>query len=429
VYEVEVTNTTITKKTYYYPAGGAVRVEDFNNSANSGVFYILKDHLGSASVTLDSNGTAISESRYYPFGETRVTSGTIPTDKRFQSQRDVGLGLMHFGARFYHPRLGRFISADTIVPNFANPQSLNRYAFVLNNPLKYIDPTGHTSACANAAIADPECSSPSNDPVIYQDAYSGGGLEPEEVVFQNSSNGGTSVGGGDFCSQNPVACQFESKVGGGGCLFDCCVLDCTFVQIESMSWQERANWLGDFNGETRLGNFYNVQGILKYFNGDPVFSSSKWASVSDAAVLFVIMNGYRLKRGWTSLCSSAPDSSACEDASSLWSSYFENMETKSSDTYAAWGVAEQGGVNYGTSVAIPYLAPIGSFENSYANTFVMWGNAYRSLVADYNDVTLKDPWFIPILNPDWSTSGAFVYWYSTNVISLTAGVYHFVAYP
>jgi RHS repeat-associated protein len=188
VYEVEVTNTTPTKKTWYYPAGGAtrtgthrwgsVRVEDLVNSANSGVFYILKDHLGSASVTLDSSGSSIAEARYYPFGETRFSTGTIPTDQRFQGQREVsGLGgLMQFGARFYLPRIGRFASADSIVPNFANPQSLNRYAFVLNNPLKYIDPTGHTSACANSAIADPECG------YLTQSSSSGSG--------SNSSNSG-----------------------------------------------------------------------------------------------------------------------------------------------------------------------------------------------------------------------------------------------
>jgi hypothetical protein len=50
---------------------------------------------------------------------------------------------MQFGARFYLPRIGRFASADSIVPSFANPQALNRYAFVLNNPLKYTDPSGH----------------------------------------------------------------------------------------------------------------------------------------------------------------------------------------------------------------------------------------------------------------------------------------------
>jgi RHS repeat-associated protein len=146
VYEVEVTNSTITKKTYYYPAGAALRVEDLVAGTNT-VYYVLKDHLGSASVTLDAGGNIVAEMRYYPFGEVRLSTGATPTGRLFQSQRDVGLGLMHFGARFYHPRLGRFISADTIVPNFADPQNLNRYAFVLNNPLKYTDPSGHMAMC------------------------------------------------------------------------------------------------------------------------------------------------------------------------------------------------------------------------------------------------------------------------------------------
>jgi hypothetical protein len=47
------------------------------------------------------------------------------------------------GDREYDPSLGRWLSADTIVPDPANPQSLNRFSYVYNNPLKYVDPTGH----------------------------------------------------------------------------------------------------------------------------------------------------------------------------------------------------------------------------------------------------------------------------------------------
>jgi len=46
--------------------------------------------------------------------------------------------------RWYSPTLGRFISADSIVPNPTNPQSLNRYTYVFNSPLGLIDPSGHT---------------------------------------------------------------------------------------------------------------------------------------------------------------------------------------------------------------------------------------------------------------------------------------------
>ena len=46
-------------------------------------------------------------------------------------------------AREYLPSLGRFLSADSIVPGAGNPQALNRYAYVFNSPLRYSDPTGH----------------------------------------------------------------------------------------------------------------------------------------------------------------------------------------------------------------------------------------------------------------------------------------------
>jgi hypothetical protein len=47
------------------------------------------------------------------------------------------------GARWYDPELGRFVQPDTIVPEPKNPQALDRYAYVSNNPIKHIDPTGH----------------------------------------------------------------------------------------------------------------------------------------------------------------------------------------------------------------------------------------------------------------------------------------------
>jgi hypothetical protein len=46
------------------------------------------------------------------------------------------------GARQYDPALGRWISADTLVPDPGSPQSFNRYMFVLGNPLRFVDPTG-----------------------------------------------------------------------------------------------------------------------------------------------------------------------------------------------------------------------------------------------------------------------------------------------
>ena len=86
--------------------------------------------------------------RYKPFGEVRWQNGTIPTDRTFTSQlaEPSGLGsLMDYNTREYSPVLGRFLSADTIVPNPGSSQSLNRYSYVENSPLSYIDVDGHVA--------------------------------------------------------------------------------------------------------------------------------------------------------------------------------------------------------------------------------------------------------------------------------------------
>ncbi len=79
----------------------------------------------------------------------RTTSGTLSTDYTFTGQKlDASTGLMYYGARYYDAAIGRFAQPDSIVPNPYNPQSLNRYSYTLNNPVKYTDPSGH-SACVD----------------------------------------------------------------------------------------------------------------------------------------------------------------------------------------------------------------------------------------------------------------------------------------
>ena len=106
--------------------------------------FVYGDHLGSASVTANISGTKVSETRYYPFGETRYSNGNAATTKRFTSQKEqIGIGLYDYGARFHDPTIGRFVSADSVVPKPGNPQSLNRYAYARNSPIMRIDPSGH----------------------------------------------------------------------------------------------------------------------------------------------------------------------------------------------------------------------------------------------------------------------------------------------
>jgi RHS repeat-associated protein len=135
IYEVQ--GGTVTK--YYYAAGQRVAMRK-----NGAVTYLHGDHLGSTSLATDASGQPLARVLYYPYGEERYQDGTLPTDYTYTGQRveeSLG-GLMDYNARYYDPALGRFVSADTIVPGTGS-QAQNRYMYVNGNPLKYVDPSGH----------------------------------------------------------------------------------------------------------------------------------------------------------------------------------------------------------------------------------------------------------------------------------------------
>jgi RHS repeat-associated protein len=94
--------------------------------------------------------------RYYPYGQYRTEPTTQLTDMDFTGHRENrDIGLTYMNARYYVPAIGRFASADTIVPDPASPQSFNRYSYSFNNPVKYKDPSGHCGA-DDQFVWDPE---------------------------------------------------------------------------------------------------------------------------------------------------------------------------------------------------------------------------------------------------------------------------------
>ncbi|MBW2006167.1 MAG: hypothetical protein JRI72_16500 [Deltaproteobacteria bacterium] len=112
--------------------------------STKGTYAFHKDHLGSTLAVSDSAGAKVEETRYLPFGAQADHIGTTVTEYKFTDQElDPEVGLYNYGARLYDPVIGRFVSADTTVPDQFDPQMLDRYGYCRNNPLKYNDPTGH----------------------------------------------------------------------------------------------------------------------------------------------------------------------------------------------------------------------------------------------------------------------------------------------
>jgi RHS repeat-associated protein len=136
-YEVDVTASEVTVS--YWHGGKLVAVKK-----GTTLEYVHQEHLGSSSVVTNTSGALVSSMTYLPYGEIRSSAGTLPTERQFTGQRRDGLsGLYFYNARYYDAGLGRFISPDIFVLDEANPQDLNRYSYVRNNPAKYTDPSGH----------------------------------------------------------------------------------------------------------------------------------------------------------------------------------------------------------------------------------------------------------------------------------------------
>jgi len=142
------TNGTITSE---YIFAGSKRIARRDVSTGS-VYYYFDDMLGSSSVVSTSSGALENESDFYPFGGENVVALNL-TNQKFKftgKERDTETGLDDFGARYYNYNMGRFQSPDWAnkaepVPysRLDNPQTLNLYAYVENNPESAPDLDGH----------------------------------------------------------------------------------------------------------------------------------------------------------------------------------------------------------------------------------------------------------------------------------------------
>jgi len=132
------------KRANVYGAGKLLATYDA-----SGLHFHLSDPLGSRRVQTNSSGLAEIYCKNLPFGDQQncfSVSAADATPLHYTGkERDIESGNDYFGARYYGSSMGRFLSPDpiTVTPaRVANPQQLNLYAYVANNPLRLIDPTG-----------------------------------------------------------------------------------------------------------------------------------------------------------------------------------------------------------------------------------------------------------------------------------------------
>jgi RHS repeat-associated protein len=126
---------------------------------NGVLTYNHADHLQSSSLQTDTFGNSVFASSFKPFGEVENTTGTRQHDYTYTDQEsDSESSLMYYNSRYYNPELKRFTSPDPAstfspIDFIQNPQELNAYSYVANNPIVYSDPSGNFAVLAAAALA------------------------------------------------------------------------------------------------------------------------------------------------------------------------------------------------------------------------------------------------------------------------------------
>jgi RHS repeat-associated protein len=154
-------NGTASSLKEYIMAGGR-RIARRDNVGTGNVFFYLSDNLGSSrEIVASGASSACYDADFYPYGGERAYVNTCPQNYKFTGkERDSESGLDNFGARYDTSNLGRFMTPDWAakpmsVPyaKFGDPQSLNLYAYVRNNPLSMVDPTGHYLCSGTDCVA------------------------------------------------------------------------------------------------------------------------------------------------------------------------------------------------------------------------------------------------------------------------------------
>ena len=122
------------------------------------VEYYGHDALGSIRIVFTASGVATARADYEPFGEgvtiAGMPAGPLPAQQFTGQERDALERQDYFGARYYRPRHGRFSQVDPVWGNLFDPQQLNRYAYVGNSPLRYVDPDGRMRLDADCQQLD-----------------------------------------------------------------------------------------------------------------------------------------------------------------------------------------------------------------------------------------------------------------------------------
>ena len=160
LFEYETTAAQTHYKHFIPVPGGSQIIYDLASVSGAVTTYVIADHLGSGSLFLNSAGTKLIQESYSAFGYRRSADWSAPLNPASSDYVTIAtttrrgytsafhevldnLGLINMNGRVYDPTIGRLLSPDPNGDRVGTPQDSNPYAYAMNSPLRFTDPTGY----------------------------------------------------------------------------------------------------------------------------------------------------------------------------------------------------------------------------------------------------------------------------------------------
>jgi len=229
--------------------------------SSNGWSYFAKDRVRSIRQLVASNGQVSLAQSYDPFGNVLQQTGSGQSIFGYTGEQVDPTGLVFLRARYYHQALGRFLTADSIIPDPLRSIGWNRYAYAVNNPVRYVDPSG---LCGETPLED------DGETVLDDPCEGGPGGSPPAGGLGGGFGGGRGGGytGGGGSSGTSGGSFIPNPNGKSGGPAHQTTIEALKRYITTLNWQFRKEFYVKTPGGYKNSRFIDIAALDAH--GNPV---------------------------------------------------------------------------------------------------------------------------------------------------------------